>query len=606
MLVADDSASLRALVRITLTSQGWSVLETETAEGALAITRSQRPDLVLLDITFGETGPDGLAVCAEIKSDAATASIPVVMLTAHDDPLERRRADAARADAFVAKPFGPLELTEILRGLIPAMTSTPALGVYLLDAGAIQTEQLEAALSEQRELVQHGASKPLGEVLRERGLVSSQALDRALLEQLYARIAGRDRPRGRLLIIDDHAAVREGLRSLILDDDHLEVVAEAQDAEEGLRLARRHRPDVIVLDAQMPVRSGLDVIPDLRRELPIARIVVFSLDHSARESALAAGATAFVPKDAPMKDILAALHLTEPDRPASSDAQLPPAHRRRLGDGTRRRAPVVLGAVLVSYVGLFLVAETAFGASAGAFAVLPVALIGALLGPELGLLGAVLVILCTGVLWAVTGHDAGEPVLQIGGQGLGIVVLVLVGVGAGAMRLLGLHLDPRRRRADAFSEIAQAIGTGGHDDLSAALLDGMLGSLGGDLALLFTNVAGDARVIAASQRGVGADAERVADLARSTMRSASPSIVDDLAETQRPVPDARSALCVPISVPGEDVQGVVILVHHRRAAFVVEDLPLARGFAQQLWVIMRASPAFLRRSGMEHAHHIRP
>ena len=67
MLIADDSVSLRALVRITLTSQGWDVSEAETAREALEKTRDLRPDLTLLDINFGDTGPDGLAICPELR-----------------------------------------------------------------------------------------------------------------------------------------------------------------------------------------------------------------------------------------------------------------------------------------------------------------------------------------------------------------------------------------------------------------------------------------------------------------------------------------------------------------------------------------------------------
>ena len=87
VLIADDSVSLRALVRITLTSQGWEVSEAETAHEALEMTRSVRPDLAILDINFGDTGPDGLAICRELKSDPQTSMIPIVILTAHDDPL---------------------------------------------------------------------------------------------------------------------------------------------------------------------------------------------------------------------------------------------------------------------------------------------------------------------------------------------------------------------------------------------------------------------------------------------------------------------------------------------------------------------------------------
>ncbi|HLQ05024.1 MAG TPA: response regulator, partial [Verrucomicrobiae bacterium] len=307
VLVADDSDSLRSLVRITLTSQGWSVREAATAEAALALTRETRPDLVILDITFGDTGPDGLAVCAELKADPATATIPIVMLTAHDDPAMRRRAKAAQANAFVTKPFGPLDLMRTMRELVPAASPTPALGVLLLDAGAVESTVLEAALAEQQELVDRGMPKRLGDVLLERGRVSGGALDRALLEQMHSRATRDAGSKARVLVIDDHAAVREGIKSLIGEDETMEVVGEAVDADEGLRLARRHHPDVIVIDNEMPGRSGIDLLPSLRADVPSAKLVMFSLNGAVRERALAAGAHVFITKDAPMDQILDAL-----------------------------------------------------------------------------------------------------------------------------------------------------------------------------------------------------------------------------------------------------------------------------------------------------------
>ena len=205
VLVADDSASLRALVRITLHSQGWEVVEAATAEAALAAARATPPpDLAVLDVNFGDTGPDGLAVCAELKADPATARIPIVILTAHDDPAERRRAEAAGADAFVGKPFGPLELTEGLRRLLPARPDAPALGVFLLDAGAVEPAVLENALAEQRESVERGEQKRLGDVLLAQGSVSTTALDRALLEQMHLRAMNLQGAKTRVLIVDDH------------------------------------------------------------------------------------------------------------------------------------------------------------------------------------------------------------------------------------------------------------------------------------------------------------------------------------------------------------------------------------------------------------------
>lgn len=282
VLVADDSAALRSIVRITLTSQGWTVLEAETATSALEMARTLRPDLVLLDISFGETGPDGLAICAEIKDDPLTRAIPVVMLTAHDDPAQRRRAMAAGADAFVAKPFGPLELMQVLQALLPEPP----------------------------------------------------------------RVTPRT-PRARLVLIDDHSAIREGLRSLILGEDHLEIVAEATNAEDGLRLARRLRPDVVVLDEQMPGGSGLDLLPELRLELPNAKLVMFSLDHGVRERALAQGASVFLPKDASIDEILAALQPSSPVATASARSM------------TRPRPPtavaVAVGGALVAIAAIILI-----------------------------------------------------------------------------------------------------------------------------------------------------------------------------------------------------------------------------------------------------------
>src|SRR6266850_1247014 len=318
VLVADDSDSLRSLVRITLTSQGWSVREAATAEAALALTRETRPDLVILDITFGDTGPDGLAVCAELKADPATATIPIVMLTAHDDPAMRRRAEAAQANAFVTKPFGPLDLM--------------------------------------RTLVDRGTPKRLGDVLLERTGVTGAALDRALLEQMHSRATRSTGSKVRVLVIDDHIAVREGLKSLIGEDDAMEVVGEAADADEGLRLARRHHPDVIVLDNEMPGRSGIQLLPALRANVPSAKLVMFSLDNAVRERALSAGAHAFVSKDAPMDQILEALRPHGPAAPPPTPQasahipRFPYAHHLR-------RSALVIAAILAGYVVVFFAAE---------------------------------------------------------------------------------------------------------------------------------------------------------------------------------------------------------------------------------------------------------
>lgn len=569
-------------MRITITSQGWIVSEADTAEAARDRVRDTRPDLVLLDITFGDSGPDGLAVCAELKADPATASVPIVILTAHDDPAERERAIASGADAFVTKPFGPLDLMRLVRDLIPAHASTPALGVYLLDAGVVEPTTLERALDEQRELIGKGTPKRLGDVLLARGLVSAPALDRALLEQAHARAVHAEAGRTRVLVIDDHVAVREGLKALIQSDAALYVVGEAADVDEGLRVARRHHPDVVVLDNEMPGRSGLDLIPQLRSELPSTKIVMFSLDGAVRERAIAAGAHTFITKDAPMVEILDALRPRQATPPsAEGSAYVPPLVRER----GFRRAAAVIAASLAAYVVLFFALEPGFGAAAGAFSVVPVVAVGALAGSGAGLIAAAITLVLTGVLWTVSGHAVGEPVLEVGGRAAGIVLLLLLGFGVGALRELRYRLDPRRARVEAILDAARALAGLERGELARVFLESLLRIVPAEVALLYSNAAGDARFVAASRGLSNASTDRLADLARDTMRTATARTVDELAAADRPVPGARSAALMPVSVAGLDVRGALVLIGAHR--FSDADLARIRPFANYLWLVLR-------------------
>src|SRR5205814_5493321 len=79
LLVADDLVPIRQMVRITLSTQGWTILEAKNGAEALEIARANKPDLILLDVDMGP-GPNGFEVCKTIKADAKTKDIPVVML----------------------------------------------------------------------------------------------------------------------------------------------------------------------------------------------------------------------------------------------------------------------------------------------------------------------------------------------------------------------------------------------------------------------------------------------------------------------------------------------------------------------------------------------
>src|SRR6266550_4257887 len=108
----------------------------------------------------------------------------------------------------------------------------------------------------------------------------------------------------RILIADDHLAVREGLRSLIDPDPELEVVGEAADGQEAARKALELKPDLILLDNSMPGMTGLEVARMLRTNLPATKVVFLTLDPGIRDLALATGAAGHVSKDQPPQEIM--------------------------------------------------------------------------------------------------------------------------------------------------------------------------------------------------------------------------------------------------------------------------------------------------------------
>jgi two-component system alkaline phosphatase synthesis response regulator PhoP len=114
-LVVEDDPDIVELLAHYLSSDGWSV--DSEADGRLALTRvrAQRYDLVILDLQL--PGLDGLAVCAEIRRDAATRHVPVVILTARGDEADRVLGLEMGADDYVVKPFSPKELVARVHAL---------------------------------------------------------------------------------------------------------------------------------------------------------------------------------------------------------------------------------------------------------------------------------------------------------------------------------------------------------------------------------------------------------------------------------------------------------------------------------------------------------
>ena len=103
----------------------------------------------------------------------------------------------------------------------------------------------------------------------------------------------------RVLVVDDHAVVREGIRHVLAGEPGFEVVGEAANGEQALALARSQRPDVVVLDVTMPGESGLRVAPKLRAAVPGARVLIMSMHENAEyvREGVRAGASGYLLKD---------------------------------------------------------------------------------------------------------------------------------------------------------------------------------------------------------------------------------------------------------------------------------------------------------------------
>ena len=110
VLIADDEPSMRALVRLTLESHRFEILEAEDGERALELARRELPDLLFLDWTM--PGISGLDVCRQLREEPATAELRVVMLTARTQDFDRLAATAVGVDDYITKPFSPLRLLE--------------------------------------------------------------------------------------------------------------------------------------------------------------------------------------------------------------------------------------------------------------------------------------------------------------------------------------------------------------------------------------------------------------------------------------------------------------------------------------------------------------
>lgn len=116
-------------------------------------------------------------------------------------------------------------------------------------------------------------------------------------------------PIRRILIADDHQAMREGVRSLLQDHAYCQIVAEASDGHEAMRLARETQPDIAILDYSLPLMNGLELTRAIKRELPRTEILIYTM-HDREDllvEVLRAGARGYVLKSDSGPHLIAAI-----------------------------------------------------------------------------------------------------------------------------------------------------------------------------------------------------------------------------------------------------------------------------------------------------------
>ena len=133
VLIVEDERDIRDLVLFHLEREGFQVSSASSGEEALRQVRHASPDLVLLDLMLPAMG--GLEVCRKLRQDPATVALPIVMLTAKGDEVDRVLGLELGADDYIVKPFSPKELLARVRAVL--RRARPAPGAAAITIGAL-------------------------------------------------------------------------------------------------------------------------------------------------------------------------------------------------------------------------------------------------------------------------------------------------------------------------------------------------------------------------------------------------------------------------------------------------------------------------------------
>lgn len=145
---------------------------------------------------------------------------------------------------------------------------------------------------------------------------------------------GAERPL-RLLVVDDHEVVRQGLVAMLARRSNFQVVAEAGTAAESIELARKFKPDLVIMDVRLPDGSGIEACREIRAEMPDTKVVILTSypDEEAVFSAIIAGASGYLLKQVRGRDLVAALEAV-----GRGESLLDPAVTEKVLERVRRVA----------------------------------------------------------------------------------------------------------------------------------------------------------------------------------------------------------------------------------------------------------------------------
>lgn len=179
ILVVEDDSDIQRLLAYNLHAAGHDVLTCDEGYEALSIAKQRLPDLILLDLMI--PGLDGFEVCKELKRNPETRNIPVIMLTARGEEVDRIVGLELGAEDYVVKPFSPRELMLRVRALLRRSSGEPAAeSVWQIEGLRVDFEAHQVAIDGEPIILTATEFKLLVELIRNRGkvLTRDQLLDR--------------------------------------------------------------------------------------------------------------------------------------------------------------------------------------------------------------------------------------------------------------------------------------------------------------------------------------------------------------------------------------------------------------------------------------------